>query len=237
VISIGNTVENYSSSNCNTDNRIISKVSESDESKNIYKILNNERKTNNNNEKNIIEHNYRQIEKLSSFNNYSGILSNCKNADKNFKNPNLNEIYVLCLDDDQIFLRMLDKKLKGITSEFQEFKFHFIFTNCLQDFFNEFLKILFKNIVIDFFIMDQNISQNMRGIDCCRIVNEFYKLYFKDDYENLNFHFFFVTEEMNILQFKIMQSKKNLLKKDHIFGKLQLENLLKKFQNYLLGQD
>jgi len=137
-------------------------------------------------------------------------------------------IYVICLDDDKLFLGMLAKMLRNTASEMKDYKLHFIFTNCLEDFFREFISLTTKNIVIDFFIMDQNISQNMRGIDCCLIVNEFYKLYFKDRYKNLNFNFFFVTEESNMMQFKILQDKKSLVRKDQIFGKVQIKLLCKK---------
>jgi len=134
-------------------------------------------------------------------------------------------INILCLDDELIFLQGIEKNLKNVATEFKEYNFNLIFTNCLQDFFREFSNLLFKNLKVDFFIMDQNISQNMKGIDCCKMANEFYKLYFKDSYLEMNFQFFFVTEDPNLTQFKIFKSERNLVCKDHIFGKLQLKKL------------
>jgi len=149
------------------------------------------------------------------------------------KTENLKVIYILCLDDESIFLRALEKKLRNIAINLKKFRFELIFINCLQDFFRVFLDLLFKNIIIDFFIMDQNISHNMRGVDCCKIANEFYKLYLKDNYAQMNFHFFFVTEEANLLQFRIIKSKKNLVMKEHIYGKIQLNLLCEKLIEYL----
>jgi len=156
-----------------------------------------------------------------------------KNKNDYNKSENLKTIHILCLDDELIFLKGLENKLKKIALNFKELRFEFYFTNCIQDFFKIFLDLLFKNIKIQFFIMDQNIAQNMRGIDCCKIANEFYKLYFKDSYAEMNFQFFFVSEEVNLAQFSIMKSKKNLVKKDHIFSKIQLQQLYEKLCEYL----
>jgi len=137
-------------------------------------------------------------------------------------------IYILCLDDDQIFLSMLASNLKILAKEFPFIKFEFILTSCFQDFFAEFMGLTMKNIAIDFFIMDQNISHSLKGVDCCRLVNKFYKTYFKEKYNSLKFHFFFVTEETNLHKFKILKNKANLIKKDQIFSKMQFKNLYTK---------
>lgn len=122
----------------------------------------------------------------------------------NYLDNNIKDIYIMCLDDDQMFLGMLAKNLRNLAGEYKNLRFNFIFTNCCQDFFREFINLITKNIVVDFFVMDQNISQNMKGIDCYKIVNKFYNLYFKDSYARLNFKFFFVSGEANITDFKIM---------------------------------
>jgi len=224
---------NNSSSNFYEYDRRISKLSEIEDTKFLNKVSCRNCGNLNFNERNLnisIKENH-QAQTITNFPNLTKSTPIINKT--NYKAKNSKAIYILCLDDEQIYLRMVEKKLKDLALEFKQFQFHLIFTNCAQDFFKEFLELLFKNIKIDFFIMDQNISQNMKGIDCCVIANEFYKLYFKDSYSNLKFQFFFVTEEINLSDFKIMQSKKNLVRKDHIFGKLLLKNLIEKLKLYL----
>ena len=116
-------------------------------------------------------------------------------------------IYILCLDDEHIFLNALNKKLKSFTNELENYKFEVIFTSTFQDFLNEFVNFINKNIVVDFFIFDQNISENIKGLDCARIVNNFYKIYFKDKFSVLDFYFFFITEDLEIMK-QIAKDKK-----------------------------
>lgn len=146
---------------------------------------------------------------------------------------NFRKVYILCLDDDQLFLGMLANNLKNIAIDHPNLIFNMTFKNNIKDFFNEFIELISENIVIDYFIMDQNISMNMKGIDCCKIVNKFYKLYFKELYPDLKFKFFFVTEDNNITNFSIRQRKQNLIRKDHVFGKMQFKGLCNKLDEYL----
>ena len=123
---------------------------------------------------------------------------------------------------------MLAKNLKYLAKELCNIKFEFFMTTNFEDFFNQFMSLVLRNITIDIFIMDQNISHNMKGIDCCKLVNKFYKTYFKDTYQSLNFYFFFVTEENNLYKYTINKNKQNLIKKDQIFSKMQFKALYSK---------
>ena len=147
-------------------------------------------------------------------------------------------IYILCLDDEHIFLNALNKKLKSFTNELENYKFEVIFTSTFQDFLNEFVNFINKNIVVDFFIFDQNISENIKGLDCARIVNNFYKIYFKDKFSVLDFYFFFITEDLEIMK-QIAKDKKlkKFLNKDQIFGKFQFDDMFIKIKNIIQYKD
>lgn len=137
-------------------------------------------------------------------------------------------INILCLDDDQIFLGMLSNHLKYLAREFPKIKFDFILTTGFQDFFNKFISLATRNIVIDIFIMDQNISHSLKGVDCCRLVNEFYLTCFRESYTDMKFWFLFVTEEKNLYKFTINKNEVNLIRKDQIFSKMQFKKLYAK---------
>jgi len=222
-----NNSENNTPSNCYKNNRRNSKLLNIDLTKSFEKssCIDFDLIINNNNEKNLVLPK-ESIELIQYKSNSFTLSERAKIMKEDNEKRELNKtINILCLDDELIFLQGLEKNLRNVAKEFKEYNFNLIFTNCLQDFFKEFMNLLFKNLKVDFFIMDQNISQNMRGIDCCKIANEFYKLYFKDSYFDMNFQFFFITEEVNLMQYKIMKFKRNLICKEHIFGKLQLKNL------------
>ncbi len=192
----------------------------------------------NNNEIKIADSFYKNM--LSNNNNRGS--SNTDNNLNSYSKPIINRhrsqtslvveyekiINILCLDDDQIFLGMLSKHLKFLAQEFPRIKFDFILTSTFQEFFNEFISLTTRNIIIDFFIMDQNISNSLKGVDCCRLVNEFYKTCFKERYDKLNFFLFFVTEESNLHKFTIKKNEVNLIKKDQIFSKMQFKKLYEK---------
>jgi hypothetical protein len=143
-------------------------------------------------------------------------------------------IYIVCLDDELMFLNALNKSLKGFMNILEFYKFEVIFTSTFNDFLNEFMNLLNKNIVVDFFIFDQNISENIKGLDCSRIVNNFYKIYFKDKYKELRYYFFFITEDSEIMKICAEDKKiKKFLNKDQIFGKMQFNEMCSKIKNII----
>jgi hypothetical protein len=85
-----------------------------------------------------------------------------------------------------------------------------------------------RNIVINIFFTDQNISHSLKGVDCCKLVNEFYKMYFKESYNELKFFLFFVTEESNFQKYTIKKNDVDLIRKDQIFSKMKLKKLYEK---------
>jgi hypothetical protein len=133
---------------------------------------------------------------------------------------------IICLDDDPVFLSLLGNNLRRWTSSVTDCKFNLIFTDTFTNFFKEFYSLIENDIIPDFFIMDQNISPSIKGVECCQLINEFYKIYLKDEYMKNDFTFFFFTEESNMMNYKIMKKDINILKKQHIFGKLQVTELI-----------
>lgn len=177
-------------------------------------------------------------EKLFLLSPFANIISN-HSISVNELNSNLHKtktnmsimkktIYIICLDDDPIILSMHSKNLKDLAKEFPQFKFELILTLSFPEFISEFMALTMKNIVVDIFIMDQNISYSLKGIDCCKLINKFYKIFFKDSYNKLKFNFVFVSEECRLHKYKIMQNNLNLIKKDQIFSKLQIKPLYSK---------
>jgi len=147
-------------------------------------------------------------------------------------------IYIICLDDELMFLNALNKTLKGFISLLECYKFEVIFTNTFQDFLNELINLINKNIFVDFFIFDQNISEKIKGLDCARIVNYIYKIYLKEKYNSIEYYFFFVTEDLEIIKNCLGDRKiKKILRKDHIFGKMQINQMCIKIKDIIKEKD
>ena len=87
------------------------------------------------------------------------------------------------------------------------------------------------------FISDQNICSNIKGVECCQLVNEFYKVYLRNNYSTKNFSFFFFTEESNMMDYKIMKNGESLMKKDHIYGKIKVNDLVQKVKENILSNN
>jgi len=147
-------------------------------------------------------------------------------------------IYIVCLDDELIFLNALNKSLKGFINILEHYKFEVIFTSNFNDFMSEFMSLINKNILVDFFIFDQNISENIKGLDCSRIVNNFYKIYYKERYKELKYYFFFITEDLDVMKQCAEDKKiKKFLKKDQIFGKMQFNDMCLRIKNIIQDKD
>lgn len=186
--------------------------------------------------------NYPQVSRRKNFNNdYDSSNNNYvnKNNYMNNNNQNINfrdkMIYVICLDDDQLFLSMLNTNLIKFANEMYNFKFEFIFVTNFKDFFVEYVKLLSKNIIIDFFIFDENISSNLKGSDISLIVQYIYKLYLKENYELFNYEFLFVTEDMRLLKNRNRAFKSGIINKENIFSKMQLKEICARIKEIIFN--
>ena len=149
-------------------------------------------------------------------------------------NGKIKNITIICLDDDPVFLSVMGNSVKKGMNIIPNFKFDIICTNSFSSFFKEFVTLTENNIVVDYFICDQNISSFIKGVECCHLVNDFYKIYLGNNYTKKNFTFLFFTEETNMMNYKIIKNGENLIKKENIYGKTQIHELVKNLTNDIL---
>jgi len=145
-------------------------------------------------------------------------------------------IYILCLDDDQLFLSMLNVNLIKFAKENSEIKFEFIFVTNFKEYFIECIKLLNEGVMIDFFLLDQNISSSFSGYDISNITNFIYKKYQNNKRnENSKYHFLFITEDLKFMRNKNkMHSETNIsIDKLNIFSKIQFKDILKRIHELI----
>jgi anti-sigma regulatory factor (Ser/Thr protein kinase) len=141
--------------------------------------------------------------------------------------------YILCLDDDEMYLSVLLKNLAKLNSRMVNCRFEIIYSNSFQIFMDELGKLITNNIIVDFFILDQNIGNDVTGLKIANMVQKIYKTMLGPNFDKANFNFLFITNDSDIL--KQMLTSKKLAKKyfvqDHIFGKMQFKELSNKIIN------
>jgi len=148
-------------------------------------------------------------------------------------------IYIMCLDDDQLFLSMLNSNLVKFANENKELAFEFIYVTNFKDFFIEYIKFLHEGIIIDFFLFDQNISDKLTGYEIFNIVNFINKNYFKENISNIKHNFIFITEDMKLMKFKSNQNYlggNNIeIDSKNIFSKMQFKDICKRLKEILFN--
>jgi hypothetical protein len=83
-----------------------------------------------------------------------------------------------------------------------------------------------------FFILDQNISIHLKGVEIAEMIDRTYNACYGERYDNLFINFFFVTEQAESLKYYFDQvgllpsfegNRKRLYKYDQVFGKREHE--------------
>ena len=140
-----------------------------------------------------------------------------------------NVFNVLVFDDDYFALKALQEKVeKDLKFSSTRFKFEFVYVRNFDSFFKEFSKmILTPKKVFDFFLLDQNIEFNVKGVDVAEMICKIYDAY--NLLDNQFFNFIFLTEESQLFNSykntnKLDQNNHKYLEKifnngGNIFGK------------------
>lgn len=171
------------------------------------------------------------INNLSNINNYNNesILPKLAPSSKN-------QVYrILCFDDDAILINTFVQKLNLLLVKNRpNLKFEFDVCYNFEMFYEKFSNNLNNKKHYHFFVLDQNISIYLKGVEIAEMIDRTYNACFGDRYDNLFINFLFVTEQAESLKFyfdqvKIMPSnKRRLYKFDQVFGKRDHEAIARK---------
>jgi signal transduction histidine kinase len=149
---------------------------------------------------------------------------------------NKNHIYrLLCFDDDPILINTFVQKLNILLVKYRpDLKFEFDVCYNFEMFYEKFSNNLNNKKHYHFFVLDQNISINLKGVEIAEMIDRTYSACFGERYDNLFINFLFVTEQADSLKFyfdqvKLMPShKRRLYKFDLVFGKRDHEVIASK---------
>jgi anti-sigma regulatory factor (Ser/Thr protein kinase) len=136
---------------------------------------------------------------------------------------------IILFDDDVIILNSLINKLKrNLQNNLYGYEFEFIECYNFHMFYDKFHKQLQNKSTFDFFILDQNLSVHMTGLEIADMVEFTYRAYFEQNYENLFFYFLFVTEQAECLKNYFKNKSSKLFKFDQVFGKTENNEIASK---------
>ena len=108
-----------------------------------------------------------------------------------------NQVYrILCFDDDAILINTFVQKLNLLLVKNRpNLKFEFDVCYNFEMFYEKFSNNLNNKKHYHFFVLDQNISIYLKGVEIAEMIDRTYNACFGDRYDNLFINFLFVTEQ------------------------------------------